>query len=266
MPIYRADDPRLGLLRVREWRRAVVRTLALLGVTWALCIFGLMLVDTTSQTFADRLARAVWNAANLISTLGDFTSLTVIEKAFVVVTMFVFMMIGGYALSRLTGLLSSDDVLAHRENRKMERALNQLADHVIVVGFGPVGRQVAERLRKAGHAVLVIDRDEALAVEASELGYHSVRGDVGADDGVLSHARIDRARSLIVTTEEPDRKLSITLLAHASNPQLRIAATGANALRGTLLQRAGASQVVVADELIADALVSRVLAPADTPK
>jgi len=60
-----------------------------------------------------------------------------------------------------------------------------------------------------------------------------------------------------VTTEDPDRKLSITLMAHSRNPQLKIAVTGANAPRGALLHRAGASQVVITDELIADALVDR---------
>lgn len=61
----------------------------------------------------------------------------------------------------------------------------------------------------------------------------------------------------MVTTEDPDRKLSITLMAHARNPKLKIAATGANSQRGELLYRAGASAVVVADKLIADALVDR---------
>ena len=61
----------------------------------------------------------------------------------------------------------------------------------------------------------------------------------------------------MVTTEDPDRKLSITLIAHSRNPKLKIAVTGANSPRGALLHRAGASQVVIADDLIADALVDR---------
>ena len=77
------------------------------------------------------------------------------------------------------------------------------------------------------------------------------------DDAALDHAGIERAKALVVTTQDPDRKLSITLMAHSRNPKLKIVVTGANSTRGALLHRAGASQVVIADELIAGALVDR---------
>ena len=103
----------------------------------------------------------------------------------------------------------------------------------------------------------VIDRDDDLAAQASDLGYLVVQGDAGVDDAALDHACVERAKALVVTTEDPDRKLSITLMAHSRNPKLKIAVTGANSPRGALLHRAGASQVVVTDDLIADALVDR---------
>ncbi len=139
----------------------------------------------------------------------------------------------------------------------MERQLDRLTSHVIVIGFGPLGRLVAGRLRDAGRQVLIVDRSEDLASQASESGYLVVQGDAGVDDEVLARSGIDRARALVVTTEDPDRKLAITLMAHARNPNLRIAVTGANSQRGALLKRAGASEVVVAEDLIAGALVDR---------
>ena len=172
------------------------------------------------------------------------------------------MMIGGYAVSTLTGILSSDAVIAHRENKTMERILNQLTAHVVVIGFGTLGRLVASQLRAAGDTVLVIDRNEGLAADASALGYFVVQGDAGADDEVLTRARIDTARALVVTTEDADRKLAITLMAHTLNPQLKIAVTGQNSPRGALLQRAGASEVVVVEDLVAEVLVNRLGKPA----
>lgn len=65
----------------------------------------------------------------------------------------------------------------------------------------------------------------------------------------------------MVTTEDPDRKLAITLMAHTLNPQLKIAVTGQNNPRGALLQRAGASEVVVVEDLIAEALIGRLGKP-----
>ena len=103
--------------------------------------------------------------------------------------------------------------------------------------------------------MVIVDRADDLAGQASDLGYPVVQGDAGVDDAVLDRSGIDRARALVVTTEDPDRKLCITLMAHARNPNLRIAVTGANEPRGALLRRAGASDVVIADDLIAGALV-----------
>lgn len=61
-----------------------------------------------------------------------------------------------------------------------------------------------------------------------------------------------------MTTEDPDRNLALTLMAHSRNPKLKIAVTGESDPRGALLHRAGASEVVIADELIAGALVDRI--------
>jgi len=157
----------------------------------------------------------------------------------------------------LTGFFSSDAVMTRRENKNMERKLDRLTDHVIVIGFGTLGRLVAGRLHDAGEQVVVIDRADDLAAQASSLGYLVVQGDAGVDDATLDHARIDQAKALVVTTEDSDRKLSITLMAHSRNPKLKIAVTGANSPRGSLLHSAGASEVVILDDLIASALVAR---------
>ena len=105
--------------------------------------------------------------------------------------------------------------------------------------------------------MVVIDRGDGLAAQASELGYLVVQGDAGVDDAALDHAGVERAKALVVTIEDPDRKLAITLMAHSRNPQLKIAVTGDNSPRAALLHRAGASQVVIPADLIADALVDR---------
>src|SRR6516164_7074054 len=74
------------------------------------------------------------------------------EKTFVLVAMFSVVLIGGYAISTLTGMLSSDIVMAYRENRSMERILDRLANHIVVIGFGAIGRLVAGQLKSAGTA------------------------------------------------------------------------------------------------------------------
>jgi voltage-gated potassium channel len=257
MPIYRVFESQTGKRHIHEWRRRAIRTVALLLVTVLGCSAGLVFLDASDQPMRAKAFTALWNAVNLITTLGDFNSFNERQKIFMIGAMFSFLIIGGYAISRLTGILSSNAAISYRENKFMERQLDRLTNHIVVIGFGPLGRLVAGRLRDAGHAVLIVDRADDLASEASEFGYPVVQGDAGVDDEVLDRSGVDRARALVVTTEDPDRKLAITLMAHARNPNLRIAVTGANNQRGALLTRAGASQVVIAEDLIAGALVAR---------
>ncbi len=244
----------MGELHVREWRRRLLHTVVLLLAALAVCTIGMVSLDTSAALWPAKLSRGLWNALNLVTTLGDFTSLDPREKFFMMATMIAFLAIGGYAISSLSGFLSSDAVIARRENKVMEATLDRLANHVIVIGFGPLGRLVASRLREAGEHVVIIDRSDDQSAQASSLGYLVVQGEAGVDDAVLDRARIDQAKALVVSTEDPDRKLSITLMAHSRNPTLRIAVTGANGPRAELLRLAGASEVVIIDELVAAAV------------
>jgi voltage-gated potassium channel len=96
-----------------------------------------------------------------------------------------------------------------------------------------------------------------LSPQASTLGYLGAPGDAGSVAAVFEHSRVGQAKALVVTTEDTDRKLAITLMAHSRNPNLKIAVTGADNSRAALLNHAGASDVVIPDDLICAALVDR---------
>ena len=241
MPIYRVIEPAPANVTCTNGGGARCGTVGLLVLALAGCAIGLVALDNSDAALREKLFRAVWNAANLVTTLGDLTGLDERQEAVHDGDHVGLLDDRRLRPVGLTGILSSDAVLALRENRAMERQLERLVDHVIVIGFGPLGRLVAGRLRDAGSAVVVVDRAESLAAQASEGGYLVVQGDAGADDIALDRAGVDRARALVITTEDPDRKLAITLMAHARNPKLKIAVTGAHSQRGALLQRAGAS-------------------------
>jgi hypothetical protein len=257
MPIYNVLAVRSGRVSTRRLRRQVFRIVVLLNLTLAVCAVGLFAMDSSSDLLPHKAMRAVWNSLNLVTTLGDFSGLDQRAMGFMMATMVTFMMVGGYAISSLSGILSSDARIALRENKRMEHKLERLTNHVIVIGFGPVGRLVAGRLQAAGEQVVIIERADAMATEASDLGYLVVQGDAGMDPGVFELARIGHAKALVVTTEEPDRMLAITLTAHSCNPTLKISATGANSQHEALLRRAGASEVAIADELVANAVIDR---------
>jgi hypothetical protein len=256
MAIYRVLQSGLGEMRLKQWRRSALRTLGLLLAALAACAVGLTVLDSSGEPITTGIVTGIWNAANLLTTLGDFTTFNNDQRMFMVVAMFVFISIGGYAISKLTGLLSSEAVVTYRENRILERSLEKMSGHIVVVGFGPLGQRVAAQFRASGDVVLVVERDIGLAGDASSKDFLVVHGDAGADDVVLRRANVASARAMVITIEEPDRKIAITLIARSQNAKLQIIATGSNDQRAELLKRAGASEVVIAEELIASALVS----------
>jgi voltage-gated potassium channel len=256
LTIYRFIEPRIGRARLSQWRWGALRVLLLLALIIVLSAVGLALLDNSENEVRHKLLLGLWNAVNLVSTLGDFSSFDERQKTFMMVAMLCVMVTGAYAITQLTGLLSSPEVVAYRENRRMEHALDKLSGHVVVIGYVGLGKLLANQLRESGRHVVVIDRDETNASLASESGFTTIKGDAGVDDGVLHSARIARAHALFVTTAEPQRNLTLTLMSHTLNPALRIVVAGSDERWGQMLRRAGASDVVIADRLLADSMLA----------
>nr|WP_176329263.1 NAD(P)-binding protein [Paraburkholderia sacchari] len=257
MQIYRVDEPRLGALRVREWRRRARRALALLLLLLLIVVTGLTLLDNSKAPPPTKVFHALWDGVNLVTTLGDFTDFNEHQKIFMLAAMLVTMLGAALAISMFTGLLSGDDVMVYRENRVMERKLTQLSNHVVVVGFRSLGETVAERLRAAGETILVLAADQGIADRASDRGYLVLLGARDVFDDVLRRAHLERAKAMIVTSPDANDNVAITLMAHTLNPSLRIIVPGESGMKSTLLKNAGASEVVIMDDLLAVAFVGK---------
>ncbi|MBN3786659.1 NAD(P)-binding protein [Burkholderia sp. Ac-20353] len=266
MWIFRVDEPRLGVIRVREWRRRARHTIGLLVLLLGCSVTGLISLDQSKTSVPNKMFTALWDGVNLVTTIGAFSEFNQPQKVFMLVAMVATLLIGGFAVSRLTGMLSGDDVMVYRENRLMERKLEQLVNHVVVVGFHSLGELVANRLQGAGETVLVLVGDQEQADRAADSGHMVVLGSPGAFDDVLKHARLDSAKAMVVTTPDSNNNLAITLLAHTLNDSLAISVPGENPLRKGLFTSAGATNVVIADDIIANALISTLTTAVEAAK
>jgi len=258
MPVYRVIAQGAGEQMFHRWRRAVLRTVAvLLSIVGGLWV-GLILLDGSAAPLSTKAFNALWNTANTLSTLGSLTDLGRGQRLFMIVAMLTVVSVVGYAISALTGILSRRDVQEYRENKRMEEVLSQLENHVVIVGFGPLGQRVAAKAQAQGQTVLVIDRDPDVANEASKQGHIGVQGSVSRDQ-ILERVNIDQASALVITIEDPDRKMAAILMARALNPDIHIVATSYE--QGLeWLTHAGASDVVDVDDLVAETLFDRMLA------
>ncbi len=125
----------------------------------------------------------------------------------------------------------------------MDQRIRRTAGHVIVCGYGRVGCQAVEELRRDRQTVVVVDADEAVLADAARDGLPVIHGDA-TEDETLHHAGIARAAGLISTVATDAGNVFITLSARALRPDLAIVARADQDDAIPKLRRAGANQVV----------------------
>jgi len=164
-------------------------------------------------------------------------------KIFTVVLLFagvaVFFYIAGVIVDVITrGVVR--DVLGERRRKK---AIENLQDHVIICGYGRVGRSVAAEFRATGTPYVVVDVTSESVELAQRDGAPVVLGD-GTEDGDLRRAAIDRALGLVASVDSDEKNLYITLSARAQRPDLVIVARASNESAAQKIRLAGANRVV----------------------
>lgn len=256
MPIYRFIEPRLGRRYMQEWRSRALRILLVLLVIIVAATVGLALLDNSNEPVPHKLLQGLWNAVNLVTTLGDFSAFDLRQKTFMLGAMLVGMITGAYAISQLTGILTSPEVLAYRENRHMDRTLKDLSGHAVIVGYVGVGATLAREIAAAGRAVVVVEGDAERASRASGDGFLVVQADVQQADDAMSTARVGSADAVYIATGDDHRNLAITLIARSLHPTVRIVASVEDARVGRLLRQSGASDVVVVNDVLAQAMLA----------
>ncbi|MEE8576991.1 MAG: potassium channel family protein, partial [candidate division Zixibacteria bacterium] len=103
--------------------------------------------------------------------------------------------LGGYIATTLGQHIVEGQFKEIVARRKMQKKLGKLSDHIIVSGFGRVGRQVSKQLSQQQVSFVVIERDEDSIGHLLSEGYLFVQGDT-TDEDILRQVRIDTARTL----------------------------------------------------------------------
>jgi CPA2 family monovalent cation:H+ antiporter-2 len=117
------------------------------------------------------------------------------------------------------------------------------APRAIVVGFGRVGRLVAEMLTTHGKDYVGIDSDPELVAAARHDGYTTEFADAG-HGAALARLGIENASAVIITMDEPVAAQRLVRKLRAAYPDLVIIARARDAGHAATLYRAGATQAV----------------------
>jgi voltage-gated potassium channel len=145
--------------------------------------------------------------------------------------------------------------------RKMQREIETLSNHVVIAGLGRVGRQAAVELAESKAPLVIVDPGQEAHAIALQHQFLSILGDA-SDDAVLLKAGIQRASGLIVTTSDDANNLYIVLSARALNPKLFIVSRAVDDSSVPKLIRAGADRAISPYAIGGRRLAHLILSPA----
>jgi CPA2 family monovalent cation:H+ antiporter-2 len=127
--------------------------------------------------------------------------------------------------------------------------------HALLVGYGRVGKLVAEGL-KGKTPLVVIEDDAERAAELKAAGFETVGGNAVLPE-VLLKAGLDKATHLFVAVPSPFEAGRIIEQARAANPGAEIIARAYTDADVVLLKQMGATYALIGEEEIAKGMLAR---------
>ena len=155
-----------------------------------------------------------------------------------------------FAITRLTRYVIDGEINLYFKNRRLMTSLNQLEDHVILCGYGRNGRQAAETLLQHKVKFVVVEVDDHRIADENQLGKNILylKGDATEDETLLK-AGIKKAKALITALPEDADNVFIVLSACALNSNINIISRASHASSVAKLKKAGASHVILPDNI-----------------
>ncbi len=165
------------------------------------------------------------------------------SKIFTIFYLIIGLGVATYALSNLTALLLEGDLRGYLMERRMQKRLDHLKDHVIVCGFGKMGFQAAWELKKAGVPFVIIEQDDTKGRSPRFAGEIILYGNA-MDDLMLERAGVMRAKGLITALTTDADNVLVTLTVKQMRSDLPVVARSAKLGTERQLRAAGADHIV----------------------
>ncbi|MGW8191016.1 cation:proton antiporter domain-containing protein [Sphingomonas hankookensis] len=133
--------------------------------------------------------------------------------------------------------------IEHRTGTPEEAPVETAAARVVIIGFGRVGRLVAEMLKTHGKSYIAVDSDIDNVATARAEGHPILFGDVSRSE-LVDRLDLGRASALVLTMDDPVLTVRLTRRVRGWVPNLTILARARDATHAAELYAAGVSDAV----------------------
>ncbi|MES2535987.1 MAG: YbaL family putative K(+) efflux transporter [Pseudomonadota bacterium] len=135
---------------------------------------------------------------------------------------------------------------------------DKLTGQIVLVGYGRVGRRIAELLAGRGIHFVVIEQNREIVEQLRKSGMAAVAGN-GAEPAVLIQAHIVRAKMLVVATPDTFQVRKMIETARALNPSVRSVVRTHSEAEAELLRSENAGKVFLGEHELASGMARHVV-------
>ena len=158
--------------------------------------------------------------------------------------------------SKLARILErTDDPLAELP---MTVASSYVTNHIVLVGYGRVGRHIGEALAEQGLALVVAEQNRETVEGLRKRGIHAVAGDA-SEPSVLIQTHIARANMLVIAVPDALRARRMIETARMLNPPIEIIVRTHNEEEAALLRKESGGMVFIGEHELALSMTRHVL-------
>ncbi len=198
-----------------------------------------------------------------ISTVGygEVQELTLYGKLFVSFLIMSSFGTFAYAITSITSYLVGGEYKKYFKEYKTMQEVKKMNNHVIICGFGRVGKQVADDLESHGTPFIIVEVNEQIVVHEKENDkFIFLQGD-STNDQTLIAAGIENARAIITCLPKDADNIYVVLASREFNKDILIVSRASNNSAVSKLKMAGADNVIMPDAIGGSHMASLIANP-----
>ncbi len=135
---------------------------------------------------------------------------------------------------------------------------SQLTGQVVLVGYGRVGRRIAEAMRDKGVDFVVAEQNREKVERMRGKGIHAVCGDA-AEPATLIQAHVARAAVLVIATPDAFDVRRVVETARTLNPPIEVIVRTHSEDEATMLRREGIGTIFMGEDELAKGMSRHLL-------
>lgn len=191
---------------------------------------------------------------------GEVQPLDDVSKIFTMFLILTSVIIVGYAITVITEYILSRNNIEELKQKKMQKKIDALSNHIIICGYGRNGKQAATKLLAYNKPFVIIEKDKDIIDKFQDENMSFILGNANEDE-VLHQAGIDRASTLISALPNDADNLFVVLSARQIKKDLHIISRASQETSYEKLKLAGANNVILPDRIGGDHMASLVVVP-----